>query len=101
MIRLKDHLADPRYITYSLNNPALLRHSLSIQAGGAQPLLSLKQVKNFLIRLPSIMEQNRIVAYLDELGAKLDSLKRRQAETAAELDALMLSILDRAFKGEL
>jgi hypothetical protein len=29
------------------------------------------------------------------------TLKRQQAETAAELDALLPGILDRAFKGEL
>jgi hypothetical protein len=29
------------------------------------------------------------------------ALKRLQAETAAELDALLPSILDKAFKGEL
>ena len=32
---------------------------------------------------------------------QLDALKRLQAETAAELDALLPAILDRAFKGEL
>lgn len=32
---------------------------------------------------------------------KVDELKRLQAETQNELDALMPSILDRAFKGEL
>jgi len=31
----------------------------------------------------------------------VDDRKRLQAETQAELDALMPSILDRAFKGEL
>jgi type I restriction enzyme S subunit len=41
------------------------------------------------------------VAYLDNLHAKVDALKRPLAETAAELDALLPSILDRAFKGEL
>jgi hypothetical protein len=30
-----------------------------------------------------------------------DALKRLQAETASELDALLPSILDKAFKGEL
>ncbi len=30
-----------------------------------------------------------------------DALKRPQAETAAELDALLPAVLDRAFKGEL
>ena len=34
-------------------------------------------------------------------AAGLDALKRLQAETAAELDALMPSILAKAFRGEL
>jgi type I restriction enzyme, S subunit len=32
---------------------------------------------------------------------KVDELERLRAETQAELDALLPSILDRAFKGEL
>jgi hypothetical protein len=32
---------------------------------------------------------------------ELDALKRLQAETAAELNSLLPSILDQAFKGEL
>ncbi len=35
------------------------------------------------------------------LQAKVDALKRLQAETAAELDALLPAILDKASKGEL
>ena len=35
------------------------------------------------------------------LQASVDALKRLQAGTAAELDALLPAILDRAFKGEL
>ncbi len=31
---------------------------------------------------------------------KLDPIKQLQAKTAAELDALLPSILDKAFKGE-
>jgi type I restriction enzyme S subunit len=48
-----------------------------------------------------LVEQRRIVARLDALQAKVDELKRLQAETQKVLDALMPSILDRAFKGEL
>jgi type I restriction enzyme S subunit len=101
LIRLKDNVAEPKYITYSLSNPSLFRHSISIQAGGAQPLLSLKQVNNFSVKLPSIIDQRCIIVYLDNLRSKLDALKRHQAETAVELDALMPSILDCAFKGVL
>jgi type I restriction enzyme S subunit len=49
----------------------------------------------------SLPEQRYIVVYLDELQAKVDALRRLQAETGAEMDALMPAVLDRAFKGEL
>jgi hypothetical protein len=39
-------------------------------------------------------QQRRIVV-------ELDALKRLRAETAAELDALLPAVLDRAFIGEL
>jgi type I restriction enzyme S subunit len=51
--------------------------------------------------VPPLAEQRRIVAYLDSLSAKAESLKSLQHQSAAELDALVPSILDRAFKGEL
>jgi type I restriction enzyme S subunit len=35
------------------------------------------------------------------LQAKVDALKPLQADTAAELEALMPALLDRAFRGEL
>jgi type I restriction enzyme S subunit len=43
----------------------------------------------------------RIVAELDALLAEVDALNRMQAETSAELDALLPSFLDKLFKGEL
>ena len=46
-------------------------------------------------------EQHRIGGYLDQPQARVNSLERLQAETAAELDATLPSILDKAFKGEL
>jgi type I restriction enzyme S subunit len=54
-----------------------------------------------LIPVPPLDDQRRIVAELDALQAEVDRLKTLQAQTAAELDALLPAILDRAFKGEL
>jgi type I restriction enzyme S subunit len=54
-----------------------------------------------LIPVPPLPEQRQIVAELDALQAEVDALKRLQAETAIELDALLPSILDKAFKREL
>ena len=63
--------------------------------------VSLGRLRAAEIPVPSLAEQRRIVAELDALQAEVDALKRLQAETAAELDALLPAILDRAFKGEL
>jgi len=53
-------------------------------------------------------EQHRIVAYLDGLTpigdlrqAKVNALRELQPASEEELSALMPSVLDRAFKGEI
>ncbi len=45
--------------------------------------------------------QRPMVAEPDGVQAAVDALKSRQSETAAELDALLRAILEKAFKGEL
>ena len=45
-------------------------------------------------------EQRRIVAHLNDLQAKVDTLKQLQTETTAEIDALLPSLLDKVFQGE-
>jgi hypothetical protein len=46
-------------------------------------------------------KQRCIVAYLDSVQARLASLRRLQSATGEELSARLLSVPDRAFKGEL
>lgn len=53
------------------------------------------------IPVPPLDEQRRIVAYLDGLQAKAQALLRLQGETQQELEALLPSVLDSAFRGEL
>jgi type I restriction enzyme S subunit len=51
----------------------------------------------FVIPLPSMKTQKR----LREVKIRVDLMSQLQSETSAELDALLPSILDKAFKGEL
>jgi type I restriction enzyme S subunit len=64
---------------------------------GRNRTLGLEALAKIEVPVPRIELQH----WFDELQAKVSALKRLQAETAAELDALLPSILDRAFKGEL
>ena len=63
--------------------------------------ISKEKVLNLLIPEKDLPEQRRIVAYLDGLQAKVDAVRQLQAATAAELEALLPAVLDRAFRGEL
>jgi restriction endonuclease S subunit len=64
--------------------------------------LNLSNIRLLSLPFPPLPEQRRIVSELDALQAEVDAPKGLQAETAAELDALLLpAVLDRAFAGAL
>ena len=65
------------------------------------PGIGRDDVKAIEIPLPPLSEQHRTVTELDMLQVQVNALKGLQTETASELDALLPSILDKAFKGEL
>jgi type I restriction enzyme S subunit len=92
-----DH--SPRFVYWWLF--ANYQRSRATETGTAQPALSADRVKQMAIPLPSRDQQERIVAQLDALQLKVDAVKGLQTETAAELDAMLPAILDKAFMGEL
>jgi type I restriction enzyme S subunit len=69
--------------------------------GTGQPNLNGSKLVKLKVPIAPPDEQRRIVAELNALQAEVDALKRLQAETSAELDALLPALLDRAFKGDL
>ena len=74
----------------------------SLAAGGAQPNLNVRKIKETLVPLPPLAEQKRIVAKVDELMALCDTLEAaqqtrntlRQSLRASALDALMNATSD-------
>ena len=92
-------LLEPRFTQYWLRS--LYYEMREKSHGGAQPNWNGAMIKNIEISIPPLDEQRRIVAYLDNVQARLASLWQLQTETQKELDALLPSVLDRAFKGEL
>jgi len=79
----------------------LRTHLEDIAPQSAQKNINLRILSSLPFPDISAQEQHRIVVYLDSLQAKVDRLKALQSQTGAELDRLLPSILDRAFKGEL
>jgi len=101
-LRLDRTRADPCLVARFINSPIgreyMFRERKQMTG---QANVNLKKLKMLPINLPPLEEQHRIEAFLENFQEKVDALKLFQAETAAELDALLPSILDKAFKGEL
>jgi type I restriction enzyme, S subunit len=91
----------PRYLMYWLSQSAVQKFINEEQKGATRQGFTKAQIEAFEIPLLPLTQQHHIVTYLDNLKAKINSLKQLQAETSSELDALLPSILDKAFKGEL
>ena len=104
LIRLRPDVKKllPDFLVFSLNSRNVRKQIEELGKTTAGNIgISGGNARGFVVPIPPLAEQRRIVAELDALQAQMDALKRLQAETAAELDALLPAILDRAFKGEL
>lgn len=90
----------PDYFFQWLHSP---NFTLAIDPGRSNgiPHISQKDIEKIPFSPPSLDEQRRIVAYFDGMEAKVDELRHLQVETQKELNALMPSILGKAFAGEL
>jgi len=64
---------------------------------GRNRTLGLNALENILVPVPEYDKQ----VWFDSVQARLASLRELQSETQEELSALLPSVLDRAFKGEL
>ena len=78
-----------------------VEENLRISAGAAQPNLSTEQIKGFILPLPSVDEQERIVDALETLSEETQRLESLYQRKLAALDALKNSLLHRAFSGQL
>ncbi len=90
----KENLSKP-YLYYFLSTK--VEESLRIAAGAAQPNLSTEQINNFEIPLPTLQEQQRIVAILDEAFSAIDKAKTNTEQNLKNAKELFESELERVF----
>lgn len=95
----KDGVATARFLCFHFLTPKGLHDIGQASPGGAgrNRTLGLEKLERIMVPVPDYEKQ----VWFNDLYARIDTLKRLQAETAAELDALLPAVLDRAFRGEL
>lgn len=72
--------------------------SLRIAAGAAQPNLSTAQIKSFIIPIPHLDEQQRIVDTIDAEFAKIDALKENAEKNLQNAKDLFQAVLRKELK---
>ena len=90
-----DIALDRWYLLHYLNSPVSLRIMFEEQVETARANLSLTNMKHFLVPLPPLAEQRRIVGKVDQLLGLCDELAARQAARREARSALVGATLDR------
>ena len=92
----------PEWVDHVFKSPAL-RQQIERGASGTSPTMkniSKDKVLSLLVPPHSSEQQRIVVSRLNGLRTHVARLTGLQTESAAELDALLPAILDRAFRGE-
>lgn len=92
---------DPDFLLQQFCSPFFIDQCVAKTTGGHYPAINDTNLRKVVIVVPPLPEQRRIVSHLIAVQTQVKELKQIQDRIGAELDALMLSILDKAFKGEL
>ncbi|HWP92516.1 MAG TPA: restriction endonuclease subunit S [Thermodesulfobacteriota bacterium] len=104
LIRLKVDFSKalPRYVVFYINSPQGQKYLQSQQTRAiGQVNVNAKKLQAMPIPLPSLNEQHSIIAYLEQIRARVQALKRVQEVTEREFHRLEQAILGKAFRGEL
>lgn len=101
LLRVDNETIEPNLLLHFLNTPIFRDQVQEHCRGLTTPHIRVQDAPNFVLPLPPKDQQQDMIGALTGLRAEVDALNNLQNETAAELDALLPSILDRAFRGEL
>ena len=96
-IKLKKGL-ETRFVLHSINSPYFKKEVYDNVTGSGRVRTSLTKLRACNIYLPSLSEQQSIVATLDSIKSKVDRLQENFDKISQECDALKQAILRQVFE---
>jgi type I restriction enzyme S subunit len=92
---------DAAYLVHLLRSEGCKQQLEKIAGGAVMPNLSNTDLSNFVVELPSIDEQKRILSQIELAGQDIEKLKTIYRQKLTALDDLKKSLLHQAFSGQL
>lgn len=87
-----------KFLRYFLLNDNILSKMQKESKGTTQKFVSLGYLRNFIISIPTLSEQQRIVSRLDSAFAHIDELKANAEKQLSEARALFQKALNKAME---
>jgi type I restriction enzyme, S subunit len=85
-----------RFMAWLLTSPLVYEQASQSTTGTAQPTIALRPLRNFVVPLPPLAEQKRIVATIDHLMSLCDALRVRLIQNEKERIQFADSVAARA-----
>jgi type I restriction enzyme, S subunit len=101
-IRFKPHRAvEARYLNFALNSDPVRKRTKKIVHGVGRPRLNLGEIKSILVPLPPLVEQQRIVADVEQRLSVIAEVEAIMATNLQRATRLRQCILQRSFDGRI
>lgn len=99
LIKMNKNSINPNFICLWLNSPDGTEKSISniLGRGTSQGNLNLSLIRNFVIPVPPLAEQKRIVEKVDQLMSLCDELEKNIEQSKKDCELLMQSVMQKAF----
>lgn len=101
VIRCNHSLYTTKMLLYAISNQSTYRHFSAAVHGATRPRINLKQLKEFELPYPPLLEQAEIIRRVEALFALADRLEARYQSALTSFGRLTPALLAKAFRGEL
>jgi type I restriction enzyme S subunit len=101
LIKVDSTIIESKYLSYFLKSFWGYQQAKRAISGVGVPDLHLVEIRNFLIPLPSLAEQIRIVRFIETAMLKFEPLTKVITEIEYQTNSLNSSIFNHAFSGKL
>jgi type I restriction enzyme, S subunit len=97
LVRIRTQKIDTQYLCYHLNSPVTSAYINSQQKGTTRPRVRIAVVRDLPIYTPSLAEQQRIVAVLDQAFAEIGKARANAEQNLKNARELFDSYLQQVF----
>ena len=97
IVRISRNDVNPKYIMYLVNSPGFRSKIKQYESGTTRKRVSRKNLDKIAFEIPSLNEQNRIVARIEELFSELDNGVETLQKTKQQLVVYRQAVLKQAF----